>query len=89
MAVSTIPMNVKEIKVAEQTATIPANSSMVAVTANVPSGYKFLCWAQIISSGRVGLVYPSTPLSITSNMWKLENTSTSARTINCVYLYYK
>ena len=89
MAVSTIPMNVKEIKVAMQSATIPANSKMVTVTANVPSGYNFLCWIQIASNGWIGHVYPADPDNITSDIWTSESTSTSTRSIHCVYLYYK
>lgn len=52
MAVSTLPMNIKEIK--GMSVTVAKNNSNNAyLTANVPSGYKFLCWINFGVSGTV------------------------------------
>lgn len=62
------------------------NSAMANVTANVPTGYTFLCWVQGSSQGWTGVVYPASPLQQNSNFW-----TTSARTGDFVasYLVYK
>lgn len=89
MATSTIGMQIKEIKATWQSAILPADSLSVTVTANVPSGYKFLCWTQVTSSGWVGHAYPADPTNETTDMWTTESRGASNRAIRCGYLYYK
>lgn len=50
MAVSTIPMNITELKVLSVSAQ-KTNTNNVYLTASVPSGYKFLCWIGFGVSG--------------------------------------
>lgn len=40
-------------KVVEQKTTLSANSSQISINANVPSGYKFLCWLQAVTNGTI------------------------------------
>ena len=58
-----------------------------SVTAPTVSGYTFLCWAQVATIGWVGSVYPSDPLSVTSNMWNATTGQSGTGRIDCLALY--
>lgn len=89
MATSKIQNEIHEIITIKQSATIPANSRNASVTLNVPSGYKFLSWVGISSSGWVGGCYPEYYNTPSVTVWTLSDASTSDRSINCWYQCYK
>lgn len=89
MATSKVENSLKEIKIGETTFTIPADTRSVSITAEVPSGYKFLCWIEIISSGWVGHLYPATPRAQTTTIWTTESISSAERTGKGYFIYYK
>lgn len=67
-----------------------AYSGHVSVTAPNVSGYQFLCWAQVATDGWVGTVYPSAPMSQTSDMWNAltgASGQTGTGLIHCLALY--
>ena len=89
MASSKIAKEIHEIITATKSATIPANSSSVSVTLDIPTGYKFLSWLAVSSVGWVGYCYPITYANETATVWTSAGSSTSDRNINCWYQYYK
>lgn len=88
MAESKINRQINEIIPVLQDARIPENSQTTPITANVPSGYKFLCWVSVSSNSWVGGVYLAVPKNITTDIWAY-NSSTSSRLVTGMFLAYK
>lgn len=89
MATSKIQNEIHEIITNRQLATISANSRSVSVTLNVPSGYEFLTWMAVSSTGWVGYCYPTDYNTPSATVWTLSDASTSDRNIICWYQCYK
>ena len=87
MSTSAIQKTIHELKVVTQSASFAANSGNVSVTAQVPSGYKFLCWIRAASVGWVGLAYPATN-DPTATFWT-PTVSAAERKIDCSFIAYK
>ena len=65
----------------------PADSDHVAVIANVPSGYSFLCWLQTISVGSVNFCYLNEPILSQCILWT--DNKTDKITFNTYFLAIK
>ena len=55
------------LKLLSQAGTFANN--IAYLTANVPSGYKFLCWTSCATNGFVGTAYATEPAFQSSNFW--------------------
>lgn len=53
------------------------NGSHASVTAGSVSGYTFICWVNVMTSGWVGSCYIQSPLKATTNIWVGASASTS------------
>lgn len=51
--------------------------SHASVTAGSVSGYTFICWVNVMTSGWVGSCYIQSPLKATTNIWVSASTDTS------------
>ena len=82
---STIKINgIREIQCKYLDRTTGSNSS-TAITAEIPVGYKFLCWLGATSVGWVGCVYPTMFQDATCTVWS----EGANRRFWAFYLVYK
>lgn len=89
MSTGVIHQNIHGIWVRASGATIPANAISVSVTANIPEGWKFLCWLCGTSTGWTGHVYPSVSTNATTIFWTTESPTASARNIMTYAMLYR
>lgn len=91
MAVSTIKKintdYVKDVHLGWINAYVPANSDHVAISAQVPSGYQFLCWVGSASRGTVKNSYIEFVDQPNTHLW-VEDKTTSSREFVAYFLYY-
>lgn len=57
-----------------------------SVTADVPTGYKFLCWLQPASYGTVKGAYMEIYDHQTTNIWVVDSDSNLRHSFHCPYL---
>ena len=64
-------------------------SSYVSITAPSYSGYKFVTWYHVASTGWVGSLYAETPGNTTTNVWNASYGQSGTGSIICYALYIK
>lgn len=66
-----------------------ANASRSSITAPAVTGYDFLCWLQVTSSGWIGNIYIESPLNSTSNIWSANYgmSDTATGNVSAVAMY--
>lgn len=98
-AVQTL-MNVSEVsacmKIVNNTVTGNAGSMnrvVSNVSADIPDGWKFMCWCSFHTNGWVGAVDAGSPMVSATDIWGIYAASNYSNTanckINCVYLIKK
>ena len=98
-AVKTL-MNISEVsacmKIVNNTVTGNAgvmNNIVSNVSADIPDGWKFMCWCSFHTRGWVGAVDAGSPMASSTDIWGIYAASNYSNTanckINCVYLIKK